>query len=227
MKQRARAIATLLSAAIFIATIVLCVRSFFVYDSISSSNTTIDQVTPIARAYAKANDLRIGLSARAEGLNIESWRGHLTISHGLIVQPMDMQWPDFQARPADKRIWSTEHHSRSEDGYFPGGGAELNGFLGWLGFDDRASVAGAPRPSSYRWITLPLWPILITTAIAPAIWFRRHLRERHRRRHNLCLTCGYDLRGGAAGGACPDCGAAMVRASSHGVGGLVRGCPAG
>ena len=77
--------------------------------------------------------------------------------------------------------------------------------------------------ASSRWwksgITLPIrpiWPgLLLNTAfygvIVWMLWFtmglvRRNTRARRRRRHGLCVGCGYDLRGGAIGSLCPECG---------------------
>ena len=54
-------------------------------------------------------------------------------------------------------------------------------------------------------LRLPLWPLAFAFAIPPVVVLRRGLVHRRRRRHGLCLKCGYDLRASAA--RCPECGA--------------------
>ncbi len=56
-------------------------------------------------------------------------------------------------------------------------------------------------------VTVPYWLLVVTTAILPAIVGARLVRRVRRRRRiarGMCLSCGYDLRGG--GGICPECG---------------------
>ncbi len=52
---------------------------------------------------------------------------------------------------------------------------------------------------------------LMTLAAIPLLVAANRLRVRHRRhKHNLCVQCGYDLRGSSA--RCPECGAALASA---------------
>ncbi len=57
---------------------------------------------------------------------------------------------------------------------------------------------------------VPLWQGVILFSIPPLwwlIWFRK-TSKRYRRKHGLCVKCGYDLRGSASASAsCPECGA--------------------
>jgi len=62
-------------------------------------------------------------------------------------------------------------------------------------------------------IVVPIWFVMLLCTIFPAIWFRKFLRHRYRLRHNLCPTCGYDLR--ASKGKCPECGAAIPEPASN------------
>jgi hypothetical protein len=58
-------------------------------------------------------------------------------------------------------------------------------------------------------LLVPLWAIAIVSAILPGWWvvrYRRRRLVRQRQAANLCLRCGYDLRGSA--GRCPECGTA-------------------
>jgi hypothetical protein len=66
-------------------------------------------------------------------------------------------------------------------------------------------------PASYtNWVmslwgvAMPCWFILVMMAILPVMWARRLRQIKARRRLNLCLSCGYDLR--ASTNRCPECG---------------------
>lgn len=55
----------------------------------------------------------------------------------------------------------------------------------------------------------PLWLLPIPFAVLPTFRFLRWRRLRTRLRMNLCLRCGYDLRGST--GECPECGEEAAR----------------
>jgi hypothetical protein len=63
----------------------------------------------------------------------------------------------------------------------------------------------------FRSITAPAWLIVAATAIAPLLTLMTMVRKtqralliRRRRKHGLCLNCGYDLRHSLD--RCPECG---------------------
>ena len=60
------------------------------------------------------------------------------------------------------------------------------------------------RFAGFYTVTVPQWFVLILSLPLPLLWLRRVRRQRYRRRHNLCLVCGYDLR--ASKDRCPECG---------------------
>jgi hypothetical protein len=67
--------------------------------------------------------------------------------------------------------------------------------------------------SGWMWeFDFPAWFLLVITLPLPALWCYRFLsrRRRYRRKHGLCLVCGYDLR--ASPGRCPECGTAIDNA---------------
>ena len=60
---------------------------------------------------------------------------------------------------------------------------------------------------SSRWgsVRLPLWALFVLFTIYPArALIRGPLRRRYRRKHNLCLKCGYNLTG-LTEPRCPEC----------------------
>jgi hypothetical protein len=60
-------------------------------------------------------------------------------------------------------------------------------------------------PYAYRGVSVALWPVVILTAVPPALYVARLVIRRRNRRVGLCPTCGYDLR--ATPDRCPECGA--------------------
>ena len=54
-------------------------------------------------------------------------------------------------------------------------------------------------------ISICFWFPITVFSIAPLVWLTRKLRRRRRRKRNLCVTCGYNLRGNTSG-RCPECG---------------------
>ena len=67
-----------------------------------------------------------------------------------------------------------------------------------------------PTPSSDHiiMVSCPFWiPVLILAAYPTLAFIRDPRRRWNRRRHDLCLRCGYNLEGNVSG-VCPECGMA-------------------
>jgi hypothetical protein len=56
-------------------------------------------------------------------------------------------------------------------------------------------------------LVVPFWFLTAVWLVPPLLWVARRNKIRRRRRNNLCVTCGYDLR--ASSGRCPECGTAL------------------
>ena len=85
-------------------------------------------------------------------------------------------------------------------------------FLGFEFYDADASAELIdilmPGLKSVQAVVIPYWIIVIPTALPPLWWLLRGRRssKHYRRKHGLCLQCGYDIRGST--NACPECGRA-------------------
>ena len=64
---------------------------------------------------------------------------------------------------------------------------------------------------------IPAWFVILLTAVFP-VWYlafphRRYRLLSHRLKHNLCLSCGYDLR--ASKDRCPECGSPIPQITNN------------
>ncbi len=69
--------------------------------------------------------------------------------------------------------------------------------------------AGASPNGRSNWRAfVPYWLPTLASAVLPTAWLIDARRRKHRLKHGLCLTCGYDLR--ASKDRCPECGTPMA-----------------
>jgi 4-amino-4-deoxy-L-arabinose transferase-like glycosyltransferase len=64
-----------------------------------------------------------------------------------------------------------------------------------------------PPPSFwfyYEVYVVSYWPVALSSSLFPLLWVARFWRRRSRRKHGLCLHCGYNLRASTV--RCPECG---------------------
>jgi hypothetical protein len=69
----------------------------------------------------------------------------------------------------------------------------------WLGFGYREEPYGGTKCA-----TVPHWSVALTSVVLPAWWIRSFYRRRRAQRLGHCSRCGYDLR--ATPERCPECG---------------------
>jgi hypothetical protein len=65
---------------------------------------------------------------------------------------------------------------------------------------------------TFHFVIIPYWMLAVLLTPLTALWLWRvavrHRRPAYRRKHGLCLHCGYDLR--ASKDRCPECGTEIV-----------------
>lgn len=117
-----------------------------------------------------------------------------------------------------KRKWETFRYPYSHGGAQPDSAWRHREFDGvvfrWLCSDIAHEIIDSPSPvppgswdwSHHREVRVGAWGLVAILGAYPAIAFFRGPFRRHRRRkHGLCVTCGYNLTGNVSG-VCPECG---------------------
>jgi hypothetical protein len=136
---------------------------------------------------------------------LTSGRGHVAVETAWQECTMsDEGWPVYAAglqhRPGlrvgvERDVYVADRRVLAD---FPRGG-----YAGGFAWGTRATYG---TPASYGgWVlAMPWWPLVVLTALPPALWLWRARTRRRRARAGRCVSRGYDLR--ASPDRCPECG---------------------
>ncbi len=151
---------------------------------------------------------------RSRWLSLKSAQGKLEIA--AVRNDFDLRYPGEIVSNGNEPGWVDSFRQRKPSGFGGTYGAytiepgvtyiSAPRFALGFGVSHEDQVKRA-RHDEYWNLAMPNWFVMLMTAIVPALWLRRPLRLRQRRRNGLCLHCGYDLR--ASSGKCPECGTAI------------------
>jgi hypothetical protein len=136
--------------------------------------------------------------------------------HWLLIETYRARWAVLYAYSRDdgktdpwvadlKFEWDHWYNGPPQKPSYGSGEIAIPAWLARLGF--HASRTESHDKRSDYWeqsISAPDWVPGVLCIPLPALWMRRLLRLRHRRKHGLCVICGYDLR--ASKERCPNCG---------------------
>ena len=182
MKRRLFTILSTISLLLFVAVVVLWVRSYFVSDRLFWEG--FEDVED--RSYLRRDWVRVG-------------RGGIGMCHVVRGQPRNLGSP-----PASASWWSRSvplHHAvppEYPDFKFGGDDAPR-----WGGF--KYGAFALPDADARKWqVVVPFWAILLLVGAPTLLLLRRYVIIARRKGPGLCPTCGYDLR--ATPDRCPECG---------------------
>lgn len=173
-----------LSLLVFVAGSVFWVRSKTASESVGF-DAGVDR--PLA-IYSTDQRLIIGSSRRRESYKpFDDWEWRYTKQD---------RWWSFDEFKADTQQYNPFHVSLLGIEYF---GRAYDP-------DEPLTTSGFKNDWCFYLLIIPYWFIVPLSALPPLWWFLRGRRssKRYRRKHGLCLGCGYDLRGTASD--CPECG---------------------
>jgi hypothetical protein len=191
MKRRLFTLAVEISLALFMLLVLIGVRSFIVADGWSWSD---------------------GKRVDTAGYQI-AWRKVIVVQWGRIYFI------------ADRSMGAAGPYSKRLEPRLADLAVQLNASGPWefqfLGFGHRvqmgyafiANVIKPPPVDIMRVWVVPLWPMVMLTAILPAWWTVGYIRSRRRNGEFCCAHCGYDLR--ASPDRCPECGTPAVSEQRH------------
>ena len=183
---------TALSLLLFVATVVLWVRSADTIDEFEYHR--------YVRAGAAVHRLTWSITSINGGIGITRVTG--SAPAGDLDTPIGM--------------WCEHRQEDSQPQAYPSGGIILvdgtsRAGLRWRGFiigQTPYYTTGGKWQFRLRFVTVPAWFAVLTTAALPTVRFLRWRRNRRALSHGrrgLCPSCGYDLR--ATPDRCPECGA--------------------
>ena len=185
---------TVLSLLLFVAIIVVWVRSYWVTDG---------------WYYTAQRRISGRTEETTRAVRLDAGRLHLLFSR-LLYDDVWMASLGFPRIRPTSRFW----HSSGEPqvlAQIPGG-PDLVVIRRILGFEYGVTNP-TPRTRDLlqsRWVAVPLWLLALCTVWLPLLRWRKWRRVGRARAQRHCIACGYDLR--ATPERCPECGAAAAAA---------------
>ena len=171
-------------------------RRWLMY-AISAVSTVLAVATAVfwVRSYVWNDWIRyVARTGNTIHLNVETQPGAISIAMNLLVMPNAL------AAGVDHNVSS---YTDWPPGLQPKTWPLFGGDFGYQSFSK-----GTGSPTCI--LTCPLWPIELLSVCGALPVLFSSVCWAHRKRHGLCLRCGYDLR--ASPERCPECG--TVRRSS-------------
>lgn len=102
------------------------------------------------------------------------------------------------------------HHSGRPTSIRPPGSAKTVFEIPGIHYEARISFAIFGAWVQDRWVMIHSLLLILAFAVYPSLAFIRGPLRRHRRRkHGLCLVCGYNLTGNTSG-VCSECGTTVT-----------------
>ncbi|HWE97808.1 MAG TPA: hypothetical protein VG269_27885 [Tepidisphaeraceae bacterium] len=219
MLGRLRAILSLLSLLLFVATCGLWVRSYIAADIVAWHCRDMRLPLPAEEWYTRRMDLG-------------SCRGIIGLDFERIDWPN--AYPNYREPPGNwhwrldgwQRVDPKESYGFDPRSYEPDSAWHRLGFgyshtpsaTLWNDYDSQFI------PTKAIILCVPHWALALAAAVAPAMTLRKWRKRRANVASNHCTHCGYDLR--ATPERCPECGreaSAVKLVTSKGIGTRARG----
>jgi hypothetical protein len=113
---------------------------------------------------------------------------------------------------SSERHWGVPgYHYNGEGG---SGGFAILGLIRFTGYTYYTRDDLPAFRATWAGYGMPPWLVVLAFLLYPMFWIlvpRRRVRRRAKRRAlGLCESCGYDLRGSADAGRCPECGSGFT-----------------
>ena len=194
-----------LNAVVFIAAGILWIRSRFVLDTVNHFHGV--------RKMGPTPDLVIWQGSTCERMTTRGGSGGLLFwgNFWYISAPVGGRFDELAL--TEPTSWELSHTREGDNmyGVRPKGGRTVLSTLGF-GFNRQPGWSTHGHQTQI-WLAIPDWAIMLANGLALTPMLRRRLRQRHRRRHGLCLRCGYNLTGNVSG-ICPECGTSIQSANA-------------